>query len=109
MSDGSNFSARARASAETSLARISGCGACSSTLSTPFAPERKAIRTRPAASSNTKASGAGRPAATISRASTTAVPTLGCPANGTSRSGVNIRTQAVLARSFGGNTKLVSE
>ncbi|CUJ44856.1 Uncharacterised protein [Achromobacter sp. 2789STDY5608633] len=67
------------------------------------------MRTRPASSSNTKRAGAGWPAAIISRASTTAVPTFGWPANGTSRSGVKMRTQAVCAASRAGSTKLVSE
>jgi len=45
----------------------------------------------------------------LSRASTNAVPTFGCPAKGTSVRGVKIRTLAVCVVRSGGNTKVVSE
>src|ERR1700681_1691532 len=43
------------------------------------------------------------------RPRTKAVPTLGCPANGSSSVGVKIRTLAVFAGSLGGNTNVTSE
>jgi hypothetical protein len=38
-----------------------------------------------------------------------AVPTVGCPANGTSPPGVKIRTRRACRGSSGGRTKVVSE
>ena len=60
--------------------------------------------TRPASSSNTIDSG-GVP---MRAASTSAVPMLGCPANGISAVGTKMRTRAVWAGSAGGRTKVVS-
>ena len=62
------------------------------------------MRTNPANSSNTIASGG----TSIRAASTNAVPTLGCPANGSSCAGPKMRTRAVCAGSSGGRTKVVS-
>ncbi|MCY1550515.1 hypothetical protein D9M68_867770 [compost metagenome] len=109
MSAASSPSARAAASARATAPRVSGSGASSSAPSTPCAPVFSAMRTRPASSSNTNVSGTARPPAAHSRASTTAVPTFGCPANGTSRHGVKMRTWAVCAALRAGSTKLVSE
>jgi hypothetical protein len=44
-----------------------------------------------------------------SRASTAAVPTVGCPANGISYPGVKMRTRKACAGSSAGSTKVLSE
>src|SRR5262245_18208821 len=69
------------------------------------APASSTQRTGPIPSSST----ISRPAAAPARsASSTAVPTVGWPANGSSRAGVKIRTRARCARAAGGNTNTVS-
>ena len=62
--------------------------------------------TGPTFSSSTKVRSSAPPSR---RASSTAVPTVGCPANGNSRAGVKMRSLARLALSAGGNTNTVSD
>ena len=85
--------------------RFSGCGAVNSVLTTLPCSVTISTGTRPAPSSNS--SRAGGFAASV--ASTKAVPTLGWPANGSSRFTVKMRTCASWAGSAGGSTKVVSE
>ncbi|AKZ28541.1 hypothetical protein ACH51_19585 (plasmid) [Ralstonia solanacearum] len=64
--------------------------------------------TAPPASSKTRVFGKGVPASAAFLASTKAVPMFGWPANGISRDGVNMRTQAVCDEPLGGKTNVVS-
>ncbi len=84
----------------------SGSGAVNSAPTTvPAGSRRMRTGTRPAFSSNWSSNVVSG----IRDASTKAVPTLGCPANGTSLPGVKMRTRAVCDGSAGRQTNVVSE
>jgi hypothetical protein len=101
MSAASSDTASATVAAGTVRPRESGSGARSSHRSPPASERSITTGTRPASSSNVTVTvpsiGPSRPAV----ASANAVPTFGCPANGTSRVGVKMRTRRVCPRSAG--------
>ena len=90
------------------LPRLSLCGAVSSHQMRSSRRLWMAIGTSPACSSKVTDSGASKGPNAPMPASTNAVPMLGCPANGTSRGGVKMRTLRVCPASAG-STNVVSE
>ena len=105
-SSAASDTAWAKVSALTLRPRVSRSGADSSQRMSP-SRRSTAIGTIPAFSSNVIRIGWSSGPSSPRVASTNAVPTLGCPANGTSTAGVKIRTRRVLPFS-GGKTKEVS-
>ena len=106
-SPGASDTADARDSADTVLPSESRSGADSSHQSAP-SRRRITIGTSPAFSSKVTVmdSSIGPKAPVVARVN--AVPTLGCPAKGTSMAGVKMRTRRVWPRS-GGSTNALSE